>query len=170
MSYLEKLKVWVSHIGGSFKEVSDTITEFYIPETNLVVHVDQDKNELYVHGFNGRSQVETDTFRIRTSGLDEGDPVDDKRTISNPNFAMVTLDDIVGSIEIQESPKPYYQNKDMLKIGISIINNSESMVSYSWSDMTPEERGEQLKNIPDTHHKEILIEELESSGLDFIIK
>lgn len=167
MSYKDKLKTWITHIGGSFKEISPHITEYYVPDTDLVVHLNEEENKLYIHGFNGASQVETDELRIRTSGLDEGNPVDNKREITNPNFAMLTLDDRVGSIEIKESPRPYYQDTDMLKIGVSVQDDSESIVSISWSELSPEERGEVLDDLPDSHHKQILKRELKASGLEF---
>lgn len=159
----DEFESWTNHIGGRFIKRPDSF-ECILPNDAGVVHIDSDK--AYIHGLSGTA-TQAGEYAIQTNGVRDGTPDETIQHIDDPKKLITTLDGNFGTIEIFNSWRPLNSDRDMFRVEVH-FDEEINVVEDNWGEMTPEERGQRLNALPESHHKQIIIQELKSSGLEII--
>lgn len=157
----DEFQSWAQHIGGRFIKRPNSF-ECVLPNDSGVVHIDADT--AYIHGTSG-TKIQAGPYAITTSGVLDGTPDDTVQSISNPMKLVTTLDDDFGTIEFFNTWNVFSSDRDMLRVEVQ-FDTEINIAADNWGALSPEQRGERLNALPDSHHREILIREIRSSGLE----
>lgn len=157
----DEFQSWAEHIGGRFIKRPDSF-ECILPNDAGVVHIDSDT--AYIHGVTG-TNAQAGNYAIQTNGVKNGAPDETIQQIDDPKKLITTLDGEFGTIELFNTWSPFDSDRDMVRIEVH-FDKELDVAKDNWGQMTPKERGERLNALPESHHKQIIIQELKNSGLE----
>lgn len=148
----EDVKCWAKHVDFDIIELEEGL------EVKLsnggILHVDPLR--VYVIGC---SENKRDCSKgILVYSVDDTDETYTRIESSPLRRAIITLDEDFGSVQIGRHWLNDYVN-------ITVYPEEVETFAGNWGEMTPQKRKELMDDIPESHHKEMLLNQLDAAGI-----
>lgn len=155
----KQVELWAEHLGLEIVDLDEGI-EVKLPDGGIF-HVDP--FEVYVIGSYERNRLEGNDEMIVKQVKYNDENEYRGNIMSKPlREATITLDKKYGTIRAGRKaiggPMDY--------VRLSVFKEDIGGITENWKEMTKEKRYKVFKELPASHHKEILREQLQAAGID----